>query len=90
MLTITRDRVESKKEDLIRRSLTGVDLPYLASDDHAVDDKESGRLFVQSIEDFVSKKAHDAAAVRTRLGVPEGLSSKAPSAKARAKRKYPL
>ena len=39
----------------------------------AIDDKESARDFLQSIEDFMYRKAHELAAVRKRLGVPDGL-----------------
>ena len=51
----------------------GEDLEYLDHSNPAIDDKESARDFLQTIEDFMSRKAHELAEVRKRLGVPEGL-----------------
>lgn len=59
--------------NLARKSLMGEDLEYLDRSIGAVDDKESARDFLQSIEEFMTRKAHELAAARKRLGVPEGL-----------------
>lgn len=52
----------------------GEDLGYLDRNIAAnIDDKESARDFLQSIEDFMGRKAHELAAARKRLGLPTGL-----------------
>lgn len=38
-----------------------------------IDSKESARDFLQAIEDFTTRKAQEAAAIRNRLGAPDGL-----------------
>lgn len=54
-------------------SILGEVLEYLDRSLHGIDDKESARDFLQSIEDFATRKAHEAAAARKRLGMPGGL-----------------
>ena len=51
----------------------GQDLEYLDRSIAGIDDKESARDFLQSIEEFMTRKACELAAARKRLGVPEGL-----------------
>ena len=68
-----RDQLQQRHTNLARKSLMGEDLEYLDQSIAAIDDKESARDFLQSIEDFMTRKAHELAAVRKRLGVPEGL-----------------
>ena len=46
-------------------------LEYLDRSVDGIDDKESARDFLQSIEDFTTRKAHEAAAIRKQLGVPD-------------------
>lgn len=67
------DQLQRRRTALARKSLLGENLEYLDRSVAAIDDKESARDFLQTIEDFVSRKAHELAAVRKRLGVPEGL-----------------
>ena len=67
------DQLQKRRKKLARKSLLGEDLEYLDRSIAAIDDKESARDFLQTIEEFVSRKAHELAAVRKRLGVPEGL-----------------
>ncbi len=67
------DQLQQRRNNLARKSLMGEDLEYLDRSIGAIDDKESARDFLQSIEDFMSRKAHELATVRKRLGVPEGL-----------------
>lgn len=67
------DQLQRRRTDLARKSLLGENLEYLDRSIAGIDDKESARDFLQTIEDFVSRKAHELAAVRKRLGVPEGL-----------------
>ena len=54
-------------------SILGEVLEYLDRSLHGIDDKESARDFLQSIEDFATRKAHEAAAARKRLGMPGAL-----------------
>ena len=58
---------------LARKSLMGEDLEYFDQSIAGIDDKESARDFLQNIEEFLTRKAHELAAARKRLGVPEGL-----------------
>ena len=51
----------------------GEDLDYMDRSTAAIDEQESARDFLQTIEEFMIKKAHELAAARKRLGVPEGL-----------------
>ena len=67
------DELQQRRTRLARKSLLGEDLNYLDRSIAAIDDKESARDFLQTIEDFMSRKAHELAAVRKRLGLPEGL-----------------
>lgn len=67
------DQLQQRRILLARKSLMGEDLEYLDQSIAAIDDKESARDFLQSIEDFMSRKANELAAARKRLGVPEGL-----------------
>ena len=67
------DQLQQRRTNLARKSLMGEDLEYLDRSIDAIDDKESARDFLQTIEDFMTRKALELAAVRKRLGVPEGL-----------------
>lgn len=67
------DQLQQRRTNLARKSLIGEDLDYFDQSIAAIDDHESARDFLQSIEEFVSRKAHELAAARKRLGVPEGL-----------------
>lgn len=58
------------KQMLTRRTLVGRDLDYLDRSSNGVDEKESARNFIQSVEDFVYCKAQERAFTRKRLGVP--------------------
>lgn len=54
-----------------------------------IDANESARDFLQAIEDFTTRKAHEGAAVRKRLGVPDGLQkNQARQSLAKGKSKY--
>ena len=67
------DQLQQRRKSLARKSLLGQDLDYLDRSVAAIDEKESARDFLQDIEEFMSRKAHELAAVRKRLKVPEGL-----------------
>lgn len=67
------DQLQQRRSNLARKSLMGEDLDYLDQSSAAIDDQESARDFLQSIEEFVTRKAHELAAAHKRLGVPEGL-----------------
>lgn len=72
-MSICSDQLRQRRTNLARKSLMGEDLEYLDRSIAAIDDKECARDFLQTIEDFTSRKAHELAAARKRLGVPEGL-----------------
>lgn len=47
---------------------------YSDDNDAGIDHKESARDFIQSIEDFVYRKARELGAARSQMGIPEGLT----------------
>lgn len=67
------DLLSSERLKLARYSPDGRLLDYSDRSDFGIDHMESARDFLQSIEDFVSRKAHELAAVRTKMGLPDGL-----------------
>ena len=73
IMSMCTEQLRSHRSDLARTSLMGEELEYLDRSHHGIDDKESARDFLQFIEDFASRKAHESAKLRKRLGVPEGL-----------------
>ena len=73
IISTCSDQLQRRRNNLPRKSLLGEDLDYFDTRTAAIDDKESAREFLQTIEDFMSRKAHELAAVRKRLGMPEGL-----------------
>ena len=62
-----------RRSCLSRQDIFGEDLDYLDRSDNGIDSKESARDFLQSIDDFTTRKAQEAANLRRKLGVPEGL-----------------
>ena len=75
IMSMCTEQLRSHRSDLARKSLLGEELDFLDQSLHGIDNKESARDFLQSIEDFASRKAHEAAKVRKRLGMPEGLQN---------------
>lgn len=67
------DLLSSERLKLTRYSSDGRLLDYSDRSDFGIDHMESARDFLQSIEDFVSRKAHEMAAARTKMGLPDGL-----------------
>ena len=72
-MSVCSEQLQPRRTKLARKSLMGEDLEYTDRSTAAIDDKESARDFLQTIEEFMIKKAHELAAARKRLGVPEGL-----------------
>lgn len=73
IISMCSEQLGSRRSDLARKSSTGQELEYLDRSMTGIDDNESARDFLQTIEDFTTRKAHEAAALRKRLGIPEGL-----------------
>lgn len=67
------DLLSSERLKLARYSSDGRPLDYSDRSDFGIDHMESARDFLQSIEEFVSRKAHELSAVRTKMGLPDGL-----------------
>lgn len=61
------------KQNLTRKTLLGKNLDYLDQSPTGVDDMESARNFIQSIEKFVNCKASERTSTRERLGLSESL-----------------
>ena len=70
---ITKKKLEVEMTPLARKSLLGGDLAYANPKDYDVDEKESARDFLKSIEDFMERKANEIAATRKGFGLPAGL-----------------
>ena len=62
-----------KRLELVRKNARGFELGYGDTSVDGIDGNDSARDFLQAIEDFTTRKAHEAAAIRKRLGVPDGL-----------------
>lgn len=67
------DLLSSERLKLARYSSDGRLLNYSDRRDFAIDHMESARDFLQSIEEFVCRKAHEMSAIRTKMGLPDGL-----------------
>ena len=61
------------KEHLARVSLVGCNLEYLDRNYDGIDDKESARDFLQSVEAFLTRKAGERATLRDRLNTSASL-----------------
>lgn len=66
-------QLATKRSDLVRKNARGLELEYHDRSIDGIDGNESARDFLQAIEDFTTRKANEAAAIRKRLGVPDGL-----------------
>ena len=63
------DLLSGERAKLARYSPDGGLLNYLDRSDYGIDHMESARDFLQSIQDFVHRKAHE----RTKMGIHDGL-----------------
>ena len=73
IIELSRWKLESHRSRLVRRNVRDMELEYLDRSLDGIDNKESARDFLQSIEDFTNRKAYEAAAMRKKLGAPDGL-----------------
>lgn len=67
------DLLSGERVKLARYSPDGCLLDYLDRSDYGIDHMESARDFLQSIQDFVHRKAHELAKARTKMGIHDGL-----------------
>lgn len=74
IMSTCEELLSKERKKLVRLSSTGVELGYLDRSDAGVDQLESVRDFLQSIEDYVRGKACALAVARERKGVSSGLS----------------
>lgn len=65
--------LSGERAKLARYSPDGRLLDYLDRSDYGIDHMESARDFLQSIQDFVYRKAHELAKARTKMGIHDGL-----------------
>ncbi len=72
-MDLSSQQLSSHRSRLGRKNTRDVELEYLDRSVDGIDDKESARDFLQSIEDFTTRKAHEAANLRKRIGLPECL-----------------
>ncbi len=73
IISTCSEQLSGRRSNLARKSATGQELEYLDRSTSGIDDNESARDFLQTIENFTTRKAHESAALRKRLGIPEGL-----------------
>lgn len=64
--------LQPEKDKYARTSIEGRQFDYSDRSDAAVDQLESARDFLRSIEEFIHRKAQDLATIRKNLGLPEG------------------
>lgn len=67
------DLLSGERAKLARYSPDGRLLDYLDRSDYGIDHMESARDFLQSIQDFVHRKAHELAKVRAKMRINDGL-----------------
>ena len=60
---------------LVRFSANGSTLPYVDRSDEGIDQKESARDFIQTIEEYVYKKALSCSERRSKIGLSTGLDA---------------
>lgn len=73
MMEIAAKRLNKERAKLIRTNARGQELGYLDRSDDGIDHQESARDFLQTIEDFTNRKAHEAVNLRKLLGLREEL-----------------
>lgn len=73
IIVICTELLSDERSKLDRYSPIGNLLDYSDHSDYGIDHMESARDFLQSIEEFVHRKAHELAAARTNKGLPDGL-----------------
>lgn len=72
LLEGTINLLQPEKDRVARRSLTDKPMDYHDQSNAAIDQYESKREFLQTIEKFMSTKADDLARTRTHLGASSG------------------
>ena len=70
---MTEKQLAHRRSILIRRNARGTKLDYLDRTEDGIDHKESARDFLQTVTDFTTRKAHEGAALRKRVGIADGL-----------------
>lgn len=76
IIATCNDLLSPERLKYCRLSACGNPIEYLDQSDAGVDQKESGREFLKSIEDFVHRKADELAAARKRLGLSAGFEKR--------------
>lgn len=76
IVAVCDELLSKERLKLVRYSPDGKILDYLDNSDAGIDHKESARDFILSIENFVHRKAHELAAARRKMGIPQGLAQK--------------
>ena len=74
IIATCNDLLSAERLKYDRASATGKPMDYLDQSDAGIDQKESGREFLKSIEEFVRRKGNELAAARKKLGLPAGLA----------------
>ena len=75
IIELTQKALKREKDKYTRRSFKGDQLEYFDRRNNAIGDMESGRDYVQSIEDFMKRKAEAIAKIRRKkFKVPDGLT----------------
>ncbi|KAK4989025.1 DNA-directed RNA polymerase III subunit C1 (rpo31) [Elasticomyces elasticus] len=69
---ITRKKLDPERSKLTRFSLTGEQLAYTDKSDHGIDQSESARDFLDTVENFIEAKAERLANVREKVAMSPG------------------
>ena len=76
IIATCNDLLSAERLNYGRLSASGKPMEYQDQSDAGVDQKESGREFLKSIEDFVHRKADELAAARKKLGISAGFAKR--------------
>ncbi|KAG9962267.1 beta and beta-prime subunits of DNA dependent RNA-polymerase, partial [Aureobasidium melanogenum] len=73
IMQITTDTLDPERAKLERISLTGEKLGYNDKSDHGVDQLESARDFLDTVQNYIQIKCDKLAAIRTKIGMDSGI-----------------
>ena len=74
IMQITLDTLDPERAKLERISLTGEKLGYNDKSDHGVDQLESARDFLDTVQNYIQIKCDKLAAIRTKIGMESGVT----------------
>jgi len=74
IMKITKEKMDARRATLTRKSLMGEELGYRDRSDHGIDQLESARDFLDTVENYIKVKVDKLADHRRRVGMDPGLN----------------